>query len=152
MYLYVRVSVDHELILAMTYQPFKLGSRNVDEKNTLVKIPIIFYGLLTVIVKLRLNLKVNIYPSWCLSAGLVTGDWSQDFQIWNKMHRSTVRFSSEFLLDWSWSSVSFLVSNLFFFLPNLRILFVCIGLYIYFVRSSPANVPHPTWLHTYTDS
>ena len=49
-----------------------------------------------------------------------------------KMHLSTVKVPIDFGLDWSWSSVSFLISNLcFFFYQTLRLLFFCVCLYIF---------------------
>ena len=56
------------------------------------------------------------------------------------------------LHDWPWSSVSFLISNMFFFLPNFASLIHFASLCIYLVRASPVNAPHSTWHSTYTDS
>ena len=49
-----------------------------------------------------------------------------------KMHLSTVKVPIDFGLDWPWSSVSLLISNLWvFFYQTLRLLFICVCLYIF---------------------
>ena len=48
-----------------------------------------------------------------------------------KMHLSTVKVPIDFGLDWPWCSVSFLISNLCFFYQTLRLLFICVCLYIF---------------------
>ena len=48
-----------------------------------------------------------------------------------KMHLSTVKVPIDFGLDWPWSSVSFVISNLCFFYQTLRLLFICVCLYIF---------------------
>ena len=47
------------------------------------------------------------------------------------MHLSIVKVPIDFGIDWVWSSVLFLISNLFFFCQTLRLLFICVGLYIF---------------------
>ena len=60
------------------------------------------------------------------------------------MHLSTVKVLIDFGIDWPWSSVSFLISNLFV-LPNFASLIHFVSVGIYLVRPSPANAPHSTW-------
>ena len=48
-----------------------------------------------------------------------------------KMHLSTVKVPIDFGLDWPRSSVSFLISNLCFFYQTMRLLFICVCLYIF---------------------
>ena len=66
------------------------------------------------------------------------------------MHLSTVKVPIDFGIDWPWSSVSFLISNLCFstkFCISYSFAWGC----IYLVRPSPVNAPHSTWHCTYTD-
>ena len=68
-----------------------------------------------------------------------------------KMHLSTVKIPIDFGLDWPWSSVSFLISNLCFF-TKLCVSYSFASVCIYLVRPSPVNAPHSTGHHTYADS
>ena len=79
-----------------------------------------------------------------LSARKVATDWNQDFQILTKV-------PIDFGIDWSWSSVSFLISNLLF-TTKLCVSYSFTSFCIYLVRTSPVSVLHPTWPRTYTDS
>ena len=67
-----------------------------------------------------------------------------------KMHLSTVEVSMVFGIDWAWSSVSFLISDLLFS-TKLCVSYSIASFCIYLVRLSPVSVPHPTWLCTYAD-
>ena len=66
------------------------------------------------------------------------------------MHLGNAKVLNDFGIDWPWSSVSFIISNLFFLYQTSCLFFVCVILYI-FVRPSPVSVPHPTGLRTYAD-
>ena len=67
------------------------------------------------------------------------------------MHLSTLRVPIDFGIDLSWSSVSFLISNLFFFCYQiLSPLFICVVLYVFIVTiaracSIPHMAPHICW-------
>ena len=108
-------------------------------------------GWLTVIFKVKLNLKVKIYRIW---ASLCHKSPPIEIKISKfglKMHFSTVQVPIDFGLDWPWSSISFLISNMFFsttFCVSYSFASVC----IYLLRPSPVTVPHPTWLRACTDS
>ena len=69
-----------------------------------------------------------------------------------KMYVSTVKVPNDLGIDWPWCSVSFLISNLLFFFTKLCISYSLALFCTYLVRPSPVSVPHPTWLHTHTDS
>ena len=65
------------------------------------------------------------------------------------MHLSTVKVPIDFGLDWSWCSVSFLISNLFIlpkFASHYSLALVC----IYLVRPLPVSAAHSTWHRTYS--
>ena len=65
-----------------------------------------------------------------------------------KMHLSTVKVPIAFGLDWPWSSVSFLISNLVF---SSKLCVSCsfASVCIYLVRPSPVNAAHSTGHSTY---
>ena len=72
---------------------------------------------MTVTFKIKFNFKVKIYP--ILSLWVCLRDKSPLIEIriskfGPKMHLSTVKVPIDFGLDWPWSSVSFLISNLCF--------------------------------------
>ena len=84
--------------------------------------------------KVKLSFKIKIYAIFSMWVCL----WDKSppievsiFKFGPKMHLSTVKFLIDFGLDWPWSSVSFLISNLCFFYQTLRLLFICICLYIF---------------------
>ena len=106
------------------------------------------------IFKVKLNLKVKIYPSFGL--WVCPGDKSIPNKVslskfGQKMHFSTDKVPIDFGIDWSWSSVSFLASNLLYS-TKFCVSWIFASFCIYLVRPSPLSVPHPTWLRTYTDS
>ena len=109
---------------------------------------------LTVIFKVKMNLKVKIYP--ILGLWVCLGDKSIPNKVrlskfGLKLHLSTVKVPIDFGIDWSWSSVSFLTSNLLYS-TKFSVSWIFASFCIYLVRPSPLSVPHPTWLRTYTDS
>ena len=130
---YVCVSVNHELVRAIIHQPFKLGSSNLDQR---CKRPwlraLLFSGTIDLAFKVKLNFKVKIYPilsMWvcpCNKSPLIEVSISK---FGPKMHLSTVKVPIDFGLDWLWSSVSFLISNLCF-LPNFASL-IHLRLFVY---------------------
>ena len=103
---------------------------------------------MTLTVKVKFNFKVKIYPilslwvSPCDKSPLIEIRISQ---LGPNMHLST------FGLDWPWSSVSFLISNLCFS-TKLCVSYSFASVCIYLVRPSPVNTPHSTGHHTYMDS
>ena len=117
----VCLSINHQLVRAITHQPFKLESQNLDQR---CKRPwlrsLCFLGWLTLNFKVKSYLKVKIYPSLSLSV------WSPPTEVsiskfGPKMHLSTVKVPIDFGLDWPWCSVSFLISNLLFY-QNLHLI------------------------------
>ena len=79
----------------------------------------------------------------------VTHAWIHRW-LWNDA-QSWKRCPIDFGIDWPWSSVSFLISNLCFstkFCISYSFASGC----IYLVTPSPANAPHSTGQRTYTDS
>ena len=109
---------------------------------------------MTLTFKIKFNFKVKIYP--ILSLWVCPRDKSPLIEIriskfGPKMHLSTVKVPIDFGLDWPWSSVSFLISNLCFSTKlciSHSFALVC----IYLVRPSPVNAPHSTGHRTYMDS
>ena len=65
-----------------------------------------------------------------------------------RMHLSIVKVPIDFGLDWPWSSVSFLISNLSFSTKHC-VSYSFASVCIYLVRPSPANAPHSTGHHIY---
>ena len=112
-----------------------------------------FEGWLTLTFKVKFNFKINIYP--ILSLWVCPRHRSPLIKVriskfGPKMHLSTVKVSMGFGIDWAWSSVSFLISDLLFS-TKLCVSYSFASFCIYLVRPSPVSVPHPTWLCTYTD-
>ena len=111
-------------------------------------------GQLTLTFKVKLNLKVKIYP--ILSMWVCPCDKSPPIEVsiskfGPKMHLRTVKVPIDFGLDWTWSSVSFLISNLCFS-TKLCVSYSFASVCIYLVRPSPVNAPHFTRHCTYRDS
>ena len=84
--------------------------------------------------KVKLNFKGKIYP--ILSTWVCPCDQSPPIEVsiskfGPKMHLSTVKVPIDLGLDWPWSSVSFLISNLCFFYQTLRLLLIRVCLYIF---------------------
>ena len=101
-----------------------------------------------------MNLKVKIYPIfrlWVCPDDKSIPNEMRLSKFGPKMHLSTVKVPIDFGIDWSWSSVSFLTSNLLYS-TKFCVSWIFASFCIYLVRPSPLSVPHPTWLHTYTDS
>ena len=114
----VCVSFNHKFVRVITCHPFKLESPNLDQKCKTPWIrPYCFGGSLTLTFKFKLNLKVKIYS--ILSLWICPCDKSIQVEVrlskfGPKMHPSTVKVPIDFGIDWPWSSVSFLISNLLF--------------------------------------
>ena len=111
----VCVSVNHQFVRTITCHPLNLQSPKIgpEVQNTLVKIPVHWHWL----SRSNWTLKVKIYP--------ILGLWVSpcDKSIPNEvgfsksgpeMYLSTVKVPIDFGFDWSWSSVSFLTSNLLY--------------------------------------
>ena len=67
---------------------------------------------------------------------MISHHWLKDFQIWTKMHLSTVRIPIDFGIDWPRSSVAFLISNQLFFC-KLHVSYSFASFCIYLVMTSP---------------
>ena len=111
-------------------------------------------GQLTLTFKVKLNLKVKIYP--ILSMWVCPRDKSPPIEVsiskfGPKMHLSTVKVPIDLGLDLTSSSVPFLISNLCFS-TKLCVSYSFASVCIYLVRPLPLNVPHSTGHRTYMDS
>ena len=81
--------------------------------------------------------RVRITPFWdCEFVHVISHHWLKDFQIWTKMHLSTVRIPIDFGIDWPRSSVVFLISNQLFFC-KLHVSYSFASFCIYLVMTSP---------------
>ena len=108
---------------------------------------------LTVIFKVKMKLKVKIYPILGLWVGPGYKSITNKLRLSKfepKMHRSTVKVPIDFGIDWSWSSVSFLTSNLLYSTKFLRLLNICVVLYIFSEAiatecSTSHMAPHVYW-------
>ena len=115
---YVCLSVNHELVRAIIHEPFKLGSPNVDQR---CKRPwlrsLLFCGVTDGDLQGQIELESQNLPHfWLVSC---PGHKSIPNKVrlskfGPKMHLSTVKVPIDFGIDWSWSSVSFLTSNLLY--------------------------------------
>ena len=113
------VSVNHQFVRTITCHPLKLQSPKLDQKCKTLWLRSLFcyWGSLTLTFKVTLNLKVKMYP--ILGLWVCPGDKSIPNEVRlskfsPKMHLSTVKIPIDFGIGWSWSSVSFLTSNLLY--------------------------------------
>ena len=103
-------------------------------QNTLVKIPFVFGINWPWPSRLNFNFKVKIYPILSLCACPHDKSLLIDVRISKfgpKIYLSIVYIPIDFGIDWPWSSVSFLISNLFIFYQIWGLLFNCVILYIF---------------------
>ena len=116
--MYMCLSVNHELVRAIIHQPFKLGSPNLDHR---CKRPwlrsLLFCWVIGGDLQGQLELECQVYPIFGL--WVCPGDKSipnnvRLSEFGPKMHLSTFKVPIDFGIDWSWSSVSFLTSNLLY--------------------------------------
>ena len=118
MCVYVCVSVNHELVRAIIHQPFKLGSPNLDQRCRRPWLrSLLFCGVIDDDLQGPIELEIKIYP--ILGLWVCPGDKSIPNKVrlskfGPKMHLSTVKVPFDFGIDWSWSSVSLLTSNLLY--------------------------------------
>ena len=122
--------------------------------KTLVKIPIVFEGEWPWPSRSNLTSKSKFTPFWvCEFVCAKSHHWLKIriSKFGPKMHLSTVKVPIDFGLDWPWSSVSFLISNLCFS-TKLCVSYSFVSFCIYLVRPSPVNAPHSTGHRTYMDS
>ena len=151
----VCVSVNHKFVRAITCHPWKLQSPKLDKRCKTPKLrSLLFLGFTDLDLQGEIEHKSQNLPHF----GLVS--CPRDKSIPNEVrlskcgptiHLSTIKVPLDFGIDWSWSSVSFLTSNLLYsteFCVSYSFASVC----IYLVRPLPLSVPHPTWHRTYTDS
>ena len=151
----VCVSVIHQFVRTITCHTLKVQSPKLDQK---CKTPwlrsLLFWGFIDLDLQGQIELKIKIYP--ILGLWVCPGDKSIPNEVrLSKFGRTiqlnTVKVPIDFMINWSWSSVSFLTSNLIYstkFCVSNSFAYFC----IYLVRPWPLSVPHPTWLRTYTDS
>ena len=109
----VCVSVNHEIVRAITRQPFKLGSPNFDQrcKRPWLRAPL-FCGMIDCDLQGQIELRSQNLPHFELVHAITHHQLKLKFpNLEQKMHRSTVQFPTNFGLDWNWSSIQFLISN-----------------------------------------
>ena len=151
----VRVSVNHELVRAIIHQPFKLGSPNLDQRCERPWLrALLFCGAIDLDLQGQIELKNQNLPHF--EHASFSRDKSPPIEVSiskfrPKMHLSTVKVPIDFGLDWTWSSVSFLISNLCFS-TKLCVCYSFASVCMYLVRPSPVNAPHSTGHCTCTDS
>ena len=81
----VCLSVNHQLVRAITHQPFKLESPNLDQRCERPWLrSLLFFWTIDLELQGQIELKSQIYPILSLSVRLVNTNWSQYFQIWAK--------------------------------------------------------------------
>ena len=114
----VRVSVNHELVRAIIHQPFKLGSPNLDQRYKRPWLrPLSFCGVIDGDLEGQIELESQNLPHldlWVCPGDKSIPNKARLSKFRPKMHLSTVKVPIDFGIDWSWSSVSFLTSNLLY--------------------------------------
>ena len=113
----VCVSVNHELVRVIIHQPFKLGSPNFgpEKQNTLVKIPIVFWGNWPWPSRSNLTSNSKLTPFWAYPNHYSPPILVRISKLGQEMHFSTVKMPVNSGLDWPWTSPSFLIPKLIFF-------------------------------------
>ena len=109
----VCVCVNHLLVCAITRDPFKLGSPNLDHrcKRPWLRSLFIFGGDWSWPSRLNLASKSKFTPFWtcpCHNSPLIEVTISK---FGTKMRLSTVQILTNFGLDRNWSPIQFLISN-----------------------------------------
>ena len=115
--------------------------------------PIVF-GAIDHDLQHQIELKIKIYP--ILSLWVCPRDKSPPIVVrfpkfGPKMYLNIVKVLIYFGMNWPWSSVSFLISNLLFS-TKLSVPHSIATVCIYLVRPSPMSAPYSTWHCKYTDS
>ena len=107
----VCVSVNHELVRAITHQPFKLESPNLDQRcERLWLRSLLLFGAIDLELQGQIELESQnlLHPFWaCLRDNSPPIEISIS-KFWPKIHLNTIDFG----LDWPWCSVWFFISNL----------------------------------------
>ena len=104
----VRPCVNHELVRAITHHPFKLGSPNLDHR---CKRPIVLGGDWPWPSRSNLSSKSKFTPFWACPCHNSPRNEVVISKFGTKMHLSTIQITTNFGLDWNWSSIKFLISN-----------------------------------------
>ena len=151
----VCVSVNHQFVRTITCQPLKPQSPKLDQEcETPWLRSFLFLGFIDPDLQGQIEPKSKDLLRFglvSLSARQVNTKWNEAFQILTKMHLGTVKVPIDLGIDWSWSSVSFLKSDVLYS-TKCCVSYSFASFCIYLVRPWPVSVPHPTWLRTYTDS
>ena len=149
----VCLSVNHQLVRAITHQLFKLESPNLDQR---CKRPwlrsLLFLGTIDLELQGQIELKSKNLPHFELVRAISHHQLKSVFpNFGQKWILALLR--SLLNLGWidPWCSVSFLISNLFI-LPKFASHYSFASVCIYLVRPSPVSAAHSTWHRTYTDS
>ena len=110
--------------------------------KTLVKIPIVLWGDWLWSLRLNSAQKLKFTPFWACRHEKSPPIEVKFSKIGPQMHLVTFEVPFDLGLDWPWSSVSFLISNLFFS-TNVCVSYSFASVCIYLVRPSPAMFPIP---------
>ena len=146
----VCLSVNHQLVRTVTHQPFKLEPPNGCKRPWLRFL--LFFGddcLWT--SRSNWTLMSKFTPFWACPCDMSPPIEVSISKFLPKMHLSTVNVPIDLGLDWPWTSVLFLISNLFI-LSKFSSHYSFASVFIYLVRPLPVSAAHSTWHRTYTDS
>ena len=141
----VCLSVNHQLVRAITHQLFKLESPNLDQRCKRPRLrSLLLLGTIDLELQGQIELKSQNLPHFELVRAISHHQLKSVFpNFGQKMHLSTVKVPIEFGLDWPWCSVLFLISNLFI-LPKFASHYSFTSVCIYLVRPSPVSAAHST--------
>ena len=108
----VCLSVNHQLVRAITHQLFKLESPNLDQR---CKRPwlrsLLLLGTIDLELQGQIELKSQNLPHFELVRAMSPPIEVSISKFWPKVHLSTVKVPIEFGLDWPWCSVLFLAAT-----------------------------------------
>ena len=132
----VSLCVNHLLVRAITRDPFKLGSQNLDQR---CKRPwlrsLLFLGWLTLTLKVKSNFKIKIYPILSLWVCLRLKSPTIEVRIPYLNQKCILALLRSILI------LELNDLDLQYFAPLIHFASVC----IYLVRPLPVNAPHFTW-------
>ena len=102
-----------KFVRAITHQPFKLGSPNLDQRcNRPWLRSLLFCGMIDHDLQGQIELQSQNLPHFELVHVITHHQLKLQFpNLKTKMHHSTVQIPTNFGLDWNWSSIQLLISN-----------------------------------------
>ena len=92
-----------------------------EKQNTLVKIPIVFWGNLPWPSRSNFTSNSKLTPFWVCPNHYSPPILGRISKLWQEMHFSTVKIPINSGLDWPWTSPSFLIPKLIFLHCALRL-------------------------------